>query len=148
MYRFEIKIVAKFGIIIPITLMTVMIVKLRAPATKNVTENQNEGYVLERAGCCISKKKNHPHYPEDPGVLIFLKSIGIFIHPPCNGIYKNKQTNKVIIKFIYSEKATKFCEVSTIDLMVSIYDKSMVEILEILQKFVAFSEYMNFTLPY
>ena len=115
MYRFEIKIVAKFGIIIPITLMTVMIVKLRAPATKNVTKNQNEGYVLERAGGCISKKnkKNHPQDPQDPGVLIFFKSIGIFIHPPCNGIYKNKQTNKVIIKFIYSEKATKFCEVST-----------------------------------
>ena len=39
MHRYEIKMFAKFGIIIPITLMRVMIVKLKAPATKNVTEN-------------------------------------------------------------------------------------------------------------
>ena len=45
------------------------------------------------------------------------------------------------LKFIYSEKATKFCEISTIDLTVTTWDKS---IMDILQKFVAFSEYMNF----
>ena len=47
-----------------------------------------------------------------------------------------------MLKFIYSEKATKFCEISTIDLTVTTWDKSTVEIS---QKFVAFSEYMNFT---
>ena len=54
-----------------------------------------------------------------------------------------------MVKFIYSEKATKSCKISTVDLTVTTYDKSTVEIL---QKFVAFSEYMNFnrkkTLPY
>ena len=47
----------------------------------------------------------------------------------------------VHLKFIYSEKATKFCEISTVDLTVTTLDKSTVEIL---QNFVAFSEYMNF----
>ena len=50
---------------------------------------------------------------------------------------------KVAVKFIYSEKATKFCEISTLLLSVSTVDKSKVEIL---QNFVAFSEYMNFTI--
>ena len=45
------------------------------------------------------------------------------------------------IKFIFPEKATKFCEISSVDLTVTTLDKSTVEIL---QKFVAFSEYMNF----
>ena len=45
------------------------------------------------------------------------------------------------LKFIYSEKATKFCEISTIDLSYVVTVKSM---LEILQNVVAFSEYMNF----
>ena len=47
------------------------------------------------------------------------------------------------LKFIYSEKATKFYEISSVDLTVTTQDKSTVEIS---QKFVAFSEYMNFTL--
>ena len=42
---------------------------------------------------------------------------------------------------MYSEKATKFCKISTIDLTVITEDKSTVEIS---QKFVAFLEYMNF----
>ena len=42
-------------------------------------------------------------------------------------------------KFIYSEKATKFCEISTVDVVPV---KSTVEIS---QNFIAFSEYMNFT---
>ena len=45
------------------------------------------------------------------------------------------------VKFIYSEKATKFCKISIVDLPYSVMVKSTVEIL---QKFVAFSEYMNF----
>ena len=43
-----------------------------------------------------------------------------------------------VVKFIYSEKATKFCEIFTLLLTVV---KSKVKILK---KFVAFSEYMNF----
>ena len=48
-----------------------------------------------------------------------------------------------LIKFIYSEKATNFCKISTIDLFYVVTVKSMVEIL---QNFVAVSEYMNFTI--
>ena len=45
------------------------------------------------------------------------------------------------LKFIYSEKATKFCEISTFLLFYVVPVKSKVEIS---QNFVAFSEYMNF----
>ena len=45
------------------------------------------------------------------------------------------------LKFIYFEKATKFCEISTLDLTVFTVVKFKVEIL---QNFAAFSEYMNF----
>ena len=45
------------------------------------------------------------------------------------------------MKFIYSEKATNFCEISTVDLSYVVTVKSTVEIS---QNFVAFSEYMNF----
>ena len=45
------------------------------------------------------------------------------------------------VKFVYSEKATNFCEISTLLLSTVHTDKSKVEIS---QNFVAFSEYMNF----
>ena len=44
------------------------------------------------------------------------------------------------LKFIYSEKATKFCEISTLLSSVCTVDKSKVKIS---QNFVAFSEYTN-----
>ena len=44
------------------------------------------------------------------------------------------------LKFIYSEKAAKFCETSTLLLSYVVTDKSKVEIS---QNVVAFSEYMN-----
>ena len=47
-----------------------------------------------------------------------------------------------LLKFIYSEKATKFCEIFTLLLTTVHIVKSKVKIL---QNFVAFSEYMNFT---
>ena len=46
------------------------------------------------------------------------------------------------VKFRYFEKATKFSELSTVDFTGTRYDKSTVDIL---RNFVAFSEYMNFT---
>ena len=49
--------------------------------------------------------------------------------------------NSAILKFIYSEKATKFFEISTVDLSYVVTVKSTVEIS---QNFVAFSEYKNF----
>ena len=48
------------------------------------------------------------------------------------------------VKFIYSEKATKFCEIFILILSTVHTDKSKVKIL---QNLVAFSEYMNFTYP-
>ena len=45
------------------------------------------------------------------------------------------------IKFIYSEKATKFCKIFTLLLTVCTVVESKVKISK---KFVAFSEYMNF----
>ena len=49
--------------------------------------------------------------------------------------------SKFLLKFIYSEKATKLCEISTLPLSYVVPVKSKVKIL---QNFVAFSEYMNF----
>ena len=46
-----------------------------------------------------------------------------------------------MIKFIYSEKATKFCKISTVDLSYIVPVKST---MEISQDFVGFSEYTNF----
>ena len=45
------------------------------------------------------------------------------------------------VKFIYSEKATKFCEISTLLLSACTVDKRKVEIS---QNFVTFSDYTNF----
>ena len=48
----------------------------------------------------------------------------------------------MLLKNIYSEKATTFCEISTVDLSYLVVPvKSTVDIS---QNFVAFSEYMNF----
>ena len=57
-------------------------------------------------------------------------------------MYILKHRAKLLLKFIYSEKATKFGEISTLLLSVCTVDKSKVEIS---QNFVAFSEYTNFT---
>ena len=47
----------------------------------------------------------------------------------------------LVVKFMYYEKATKFCETSTLLLSYVVPVKSKIS-----QNFVAFSEYMNFTL--
>ena len=57
-------------------------------------------------------------------------------------IYSNcKRSKQFLAKFIYSEKATKFCEILTLLLSCVVPVKSKVKIL---QNFLAFSEYMNF----
>ena len=57
-------------------------------------------------------------------------------------IVSNLLSKKICtLKFVYSEKATKFCEISTLLLSTVHTDKCKVEIS---QNFVAFSEYMNF----
>ena len=47
-----------------------------------------------------------------------------------------------VIKFIYSEKATKFCEIFA--LLLTVYTTVVKSKVKISQNFVAFSEYMNF----
>ena len=59
----------------------------------------------------------------------------------CLRIYQILYLSSKVIKFIYSEKATKFCEISTLLLSYLVPVKSK---LKILQNFVIFSEYMNF----
>ena len=62
--------------------------------------------------------------------------------------YTNFKTNKkvcYIVKFIYSEKATKFCEIFPLLLSTVHTDKSKGKIS---QNFVAFTEYMNFKSPF
>ena len=58
----------------------------------------------------------------------------------CGSLYVSSKYS-LHVKFIYSEKATKFCEISTLLLTVCTVVKSKVEIS---RNFVAFSEYMNF----
>ena len=53
--------------------------------------------------------------------------------------------NLYIVKFIYSEKATKFCEIFPLLLTVCTVVKCKGKIS---QNFVTFSEYMNFTNPF
>ena len=57
-----------------------------------------------------------------------------------HGLASRKKIDEV--KFIYSEKATKFCEILTLHLTTVHRVKSKVKIS---QNFVAFAEYMNFT---
>ena len=60
-------------------------------------------------------------------VYVLGRSLG-FAFLPANQTY--------VVKFIYSEKATKFCEISTLLLSY---------VVPVKRNFVAFSEYMNFT---
>ena len=53
-----------------------------------------------------------------------------------------KSQKEIVVKFIYFEKATPFCEISTVALSYVVPVKSTVEIS---QNFVAFPEYMKFT---
>ena len=53
-------------------------------------------------------------------------------------------SNVIVVKFIYSEKASKCCEIFTLLLSYVVPVKSKVKIL---QNFVAFSEYTNFKEP-
>ena len=65
---------------------------------------------------------------------------------PCNFynvIIVQMKHNRFMVKFMYSEKAIKFCEIFTLLLPSVVRFKIK---LRILQNFVAFSEYMNFIL--
>ena len=64
----------------------------------------------------------------------------------CNSVTQNRLSRtsyflESYIKFLYSEKATKFCEIFTLLLTLCTVVKSKVKIT---QNFLAFSDYMNF----
>ena len=52
--------------------------------------------------------------------------------------------NAYFLTFIYSEKATKFCEISSLLLFYPMYIVPVKNKVDISQNFLAFSEYMNF----
>jgi hypothetical protein len=58
-------------------------------------------------------------------------------------LYYSTPELRLLLKFIFSEKATKFCEISTLFLSYVVPVNSKVEIS---QNFADFSEYMNFTI--
>ena len=76
-------------------------------------------------------------------------NVGFYWNSFCLGCAKNALRKLVVnvmtffstIKFIYSEKATKFCEIFTLRLAYVVPIKSKGKIS---QNFVAFSEFMNF----
>ena len=69
------------------------------------------------------------------------------LHSNSNGVFFSEMVltycKKKKLKFIYSEKATKFCKIFTLLLSYVVPVKSKVKIS---QNFVAFSEYTNFKL--
>ena len=94
--------------------------------------NENYDFVL------ILRKKN----VETADSFRFLARLNICI---LNGylIGLVSKCGDVVLKFIYSKKATKFCKISIVELSNVVSVNSAVEIV---QNFVAFSEYMNFNL--
>ena len=64
-----------------------------------------------------------------------------FVVSLCDVMKYTQKDGQKKLMFIYSENATKFCEISNLILTGTTQDKSKVEIS---QNFVAFSEYMNF----
>ena len=56
--------------------------------------------------------------------------------------------NKVLKYTLFSEKATKFCEIFTLLLTVYTVVKTVKSKVKISQNFVAFTEYMNFNIKY
>ena len=64
----------------------------------------------------------------------------IIIHHLSGFLYAGTNLQNLNLKFIYSEKVTKFCKISTLLLSYVVPVKSKVEIS---QNFVVFSEYMN-----
>ena len=76
--------------------------------------------------------------------LLTMPSNVLSLHFPAHNLnfhWKWRDKKSKFLKFIYSEKATKFCEIFTLLLSYVLPVKSKVKIL---QNFVAFSEYMNF----
>ena len=93
---------------------------------------------------CLPSKSKPFGILEINKVVISVKSLLTEIPPLlADMMTKNFDFNASSLKFIYSEKATKFCEIFPLLFFLSVctVEKSK---WKILQNFVAFSEYMNF----
>ena len=78
-------------------------------------------------------------------IAVFSRNnVPIFIHLHYGYFLSSLCMTVRMLKFIYFEKATKFCEISTLLLTGTTLDKSKAKIS---QNFVAFSEYINFKAP-
>ena len=97
----------------------------------------------------FAKKRRASKLPQGDVIQLFLKVLGClqgtFVLLKLSAALEAVaiKAKATVLKFMYSEKATKFCEISTLDLSYEVPVKSTVEIS---QNFVAFSEYMNFTM--
>ena len=74
--------------------------------------------------------------------LAFLVIVAFFAVMECADVFGYNPNSKHI-KFIYSEKAAKFCEIFPL-LLTAVHTVKSKR--KISQNFVAFSEYMNFTM--
>ena len=63
-------------------------------------------------------------------ITLFLKIMINFCRPYAIAVHINIFLKKKLVKFIYYEKATKFCEISTVDLSYVLPVKSTLEILQ------------------
>ena len=81
------------------------------------------------------------NYPRQIGIPDFRSSLGDSIGVCTISQWVEFLSEKALLKFIYSKKATKFCKIFTLLLTVCTAVKSKGKIS---QNFVAFSEYMNF----
>ena len=84
------------------------------------------------------------HIAAIPEIFLYFNLIQTadLIFPYIDGVHEFENSWPHKLKFIYSEKATKFCEIFTLLLSYVVQVKNKVKIS---QSFVAFSEYKNFT---
>ena len=95
--------------------------------------------ILSRSFSGVVTFHNKQHRPKSDGICVANHTTPIdVVVLSCDRSYALVTCT---LKFIYSEKAAKFCEISTLLLSVCTVDKSKVEIS---QNFVAFSDYTNF----
>ena len=93
-------------------------------------------YILPKSFCKVIYSKNYKNSYDFFFTFAALWQIG------SSGQHYFFEILLTVVKFIYSEKATKFCEIFTLLLTGTTKDKGKVKIS---QNFVAFTEYMTKT---
>ena len=115
---------------------------------KKATDINQVQYLSSNIFCNNNRGLAHNMIYEWTNKIFFQKKCRVYFLELENTSYLDRLLHSLAVmnihihvKFIYSEKATKFCKICTVDFTGNTKDKSTVEIL---QNFVAFSEYMNF----